>query len=289
MSPQDKLPPIVLKSLGEYKPGESWSLLYYGPSKAGKTWFAGTTGPRTLFIDIGDGLETLLSPKFLALYPDTQKMIIAKIEETSEQKAFDQVNRTIDYALDTRNDDFDTVVLDEATAFRRHAINKAIDLVNIQRTKFRASRTKEFVKADVQDFGVEMEMIEWFLGEYSGILKKAKKNFLVLAHQREIYGKPEKIGDEAPLKRILPGFTGQKFPDKVPAYFDDVWKAERVGTGSGVVYRALTEASDKLLVGSRHAGIFAPKEENPNFLKMLQRIKNRSLYIPKPTKPEEKK
>lgn len=271
-------PEFTFKRLDERKPGESWVLLVYGPSKAGKTYFAGTAGARTLFINVGDGLETLLSPAFTNKYPDSAKMITVDVSDSeSVADAFDKTCMAIDQALSKFPDQFDTVVLDEATAFRKFALNKAMDLNSAQRTTSkRASRTDTFVKAEVGDYGVEMDMIEWFLGTYIPLFKKEKKNFLMLAHDRQIYGKPPRIGEEAPLIKIVPGFTGKTFPDKVPAYFDDVWRMEVAG-GVNKEYRLRTAGDDVKLSGSRHGGIFKDKEPNPNFLEMLNRIKNSHL------------
>lgn len=262
--------PIKFKRLSDRRPGESWILLVYGPSKSGKTYFAGTCGPRTLYINIGDGLETLMSPAFTSRYSDSKGMITVDVGDHPDPFGF--ICETIDYALANFPNEFDTVVLDEVTALRRYAINKAIDLNNVERTRTRVSRTKEYVKADVQDFNIEMDMIEWFFGTYCPIFKKEGKNFLVLAHDRQVYGKPPRIGEEAPLIKIVPGFTGKTFPDKVPAYFDDVWRMEAVG-GVNKVYRLRTAGDEKKAGGSRHGGIFKDTESDPNFLEMLNRIK----------------
>lgn len=263
------------KRLRDRNPGESWILLYYGPSKTGKTFFAGSAGPRTLFINIGDGLETLLSPSFTSRYPESKDMIVVDISEAGDlAQAFDWTTDAIDHALKHFPEKFDTIVLDEATAFRRFAMNKAMELNTDARTRgtARAKRTEEFVKPDIGDYGTEMQMIEWFLGTYIPIFKRTHKHFLMLAHERQTFAKPPKIGDEPVLKRVLPGFTGKTFPDQVPAYFDDVFHAEAVGAGTNVVYRARTAGSEMEIGGARHGGIFETVERDPNFLKMLARI-----------------
>ncbi len=272
-------PEIVFKTLAERKPGESWISMIYGSTGSGKTYFAGTAGPRTLYLNVGDGLETLKSPAFTKRYPESSGMITVDIDNVQSSTAgFDQIVKIIEKAYKEYNDKFDTVVLDESTAFRRLALNKAMDLNSAQRKDSRKSREDDYVKAEIGDYGIEMDMISWFLGTYIPIFKNTKKNFLMLAHERQIYGKPAKQGDEPPLKRILPGFTGQKFPDQVPAYFDDVWRSEVAGK-INKVYRIITEG-DELVVGkSRHGGIFERVENDPNFLKMLSRIQNSSSKL----------
>lgn len=265
------------KRLSEYTPGEAWMLLLYGASKSGKTYFSGTSGPRTLFINIGEGIETLMAPAFRDRYREAASgMIMVDIREKQDiALAFDEVTETIDEALKVFPDKFDTVVLDEATAFRRFALNKSMELNTGARTsgKAREARTAEFVKPDIGDYGTEMQMIEWFLGTYIPIFKAANKHFIMLAHERQTFGKPPKIGDEPVLKRVLPGFTGKTFPDQIPSFFDDVWHTEAVGGGSNVVYRIRTAGDEIEIGGSRHGGIFSVVEQDPQFHVLLARIK----------------
>lgn len=266
------------KRLDRYEPGVGWILLYYGASGSGKTYFAGTAGGRTLFVNSGDGMETLLSPAFTSRYPEAKQMIVVDVREynpKSTEQAFDIVTKAVNHALNNFADQFDNIVMDEATAFRRFAINKAMQLNTAMRVNQsgRGDRLKEFAKPDIGDYGTEMQMIEWFLGQYIPLFKERGKNFIMLAHERQIYGKPAKIGDEAPLKRVVPGFTGKTFPDVVPAYFDDVWRAEVIGSGTNKVYRARTAGSTIELGKSRHGGVFGTVEPDPNFLKLLAKIR----------------
>lgn len=272
------------KRLSEYVPGESWILMYYGPSKTGKTFFAGTCGPRTLYINIGDGIETLMAPAFTQKYPEAKGMIMVDIREMNPDgvaEAFDMVGDAIHYALKEFPEKFDIIVLDEATAFRKYAMNKSMELNTGARKRgaVREKRTEDFVKPDIGDYGTEMQMIEWFLGTYIPIMKANKKHFVMLAHERQTFAKPAQIGDEPVLKRVLPGFTGKTFPDQIPAYFDDVWHSEVVGGGTNVVYRARTAGSESEIGGARHGGIFGVVEPDPDFQKMLNRIR---LAQPRP-------
>jgi hypothetical protein len=267
--------------LEDRKPGTAWNLLLYGSSKTGKTYFAGTAGPRTLFLNLGEGLETLKSPAFTSKYPDSQKMIVIDVREHGVKgvsEAYEYINDALDYALKTFPDQFDTVVLDEATAYRKFAMNRAMDLNTGTRTTVRVSRSESFVKPDVGDYGLEMQMVEWFLGTYIPIFKEANKNFLMLAHERQVFAKPPKIGDEPVLKRILPGFTGKTFPDAVPQFFDDVWRSEVINSR---IYRVRTAGTEMEIGGTRHGGIFAPVEIDPNYIKMLDRIRAGKLYTGK--------
>lgn len=264
------------KRLKDRKPGESWICMVYGPSKTGKTYFAGTAGKNTLFINVGDGLETLMSPAFTSKYPGANEMIVVDVREAdSVATAFDIITEGIDHALKHFPGRFDTIVLDEATALRKYALNKAMELNTAGRTSStRKNRRDEYVKAEIGDYGTEMDMIEWFLGEYIPTFKRENKHFLMLAHERQVFTKPPKVGDEAVLKRVMPGFTGKTFPDKVPAFFDDVFHSEVItDAGSNASYRLRCAGNDMELGGTRHGGVFDVIEKDANFLKMLERIR----------------
>lgn len=279
---------IVFKRLGDRKPGQSWILLIYGASGTGKTWFCGTAGEKTLFLNIGNGMETLSSPLFLSKYPSAKDIIYVDITarmagEVAADKAFDIITDAIDVALAKHADKFDTIVLDDATYLRKMAMNKAMTLNTAARTNKtgRYDPTESFVSADVQDYKVEMNMIEWFLATYTPKLREANKHFVMTAHERMTFGKAPKIGDDAPLLRVMPGFTGKTFPDVIPAYFDDVFRTEVVGSEMNRVYRFSTAGNEMQSGKSRHAGVFENVEKSPEFRKLLARIQNAQLITRK--------
>jgi hypothetical protein len=271
-----------LKRLEDRTPGEAWILLYYGESGSGKTFFCGTAGPRTLYINIGHGIETLLAPAFTMRYPDAKKMMVIDLTEKFDAsgaliaaEAFDLITDVIDWGFAKIPNDWDTCVIDDATFMRQAAMNKAL----IKNASIRVDPTKRTVSLDqftvpeIQDYGREMQMIEWFLRTYVPKFKALKKNLIMTAHERKIYGKPPKIGEPAPLIKTVAGFTGKTFPDQIPGYFDDVFHAEVVGGDSNAVYRARTAGNENMTGKARHGGIFQVVEPDPNFQRFLQRIK----------------
>lgn len=265
---------VVIRNLGSIQPGEGWISMVYGKPKTGKTYFAGTAGPRTLYLNTGDGIETLLSPAFINRYPEAKNMIIVDIrEDGGELAAYDKISRVVGYALDKLRDRFDNIVLDDATSWIWMTMGLAMDNNTQERTqgKARALRKDQFVKTELSDYNIEMQMTTDWLRRWISVFKREGINFLLLAHERNIYGKPTRQGGEQPHLRTLPGFTGQSRPDEVPAFFDDVFHSEVVGGGQ--TYRLDTRGSDKILAGTRHGGIFHAVEADPNFLKMLERIR----------------
>lgn len=263
----------------ERRAGETF--LIYGSSKSGKTWLAGTAGSRTLFINNGDGISTLQSPLFQTqvganpIVVDIREKIGARgIFDTAT--VFDAICDTIDFALEKYPDRFDSIVVDDATQLRRGAMNKGLE-INLSTGK--SKTMKDVQKFDIvipaiQDYGVEMNLIEQFIAGYTTILKEAGKNFILNAHERITYQKGDKIGEVPTIYKIAPGFTGQTFPDNVPMYFDNVWHTEVVGGGGNRVYRVTTEGHEKMVAGSRAAGVFKTVEPNMNLLKAFERIHN---------------
>jgi hypothetical protein len=272
---------FTFKRLKERRPGEAWTLLVYGQSKSGKTHLVGTAGSRVLYINIGNGIETLLAPAFRERYGKVAEEMITVDISTDDMNGFDKVCVVIDHALKHFPGAFDWVIVDEATALRREAMNKSMELNTKERSKIRDNPKDEFVAPDVQDFLREMQAIEWFLATYIPIFKREGKHFVMVAHERQIYKKAEKAMSDPVLDRIVPGFTGKTFPDAVPAYFDDVWHMEKVDALPNPVYRVRTAGTGTELGDSRHGGIFKTQENDPNLQEMLQRIKKAQLLVAK--------
>src|SRR5690606_22988573 len=120
---------------------------------------------------------------------------------------------------------FDTIAIDDATALRRFALNRSIEIMNEMQSerggKYR--RLDRYVWTDVSDKGKEIDIITWFLEEYILRIKQEKVNFMFLALVRQICGIPSRISIERPLRAIKPEFTVKKYPDDVPRFFAVVW------------------------------------------------------------------
>lgn len=271
--------------LNEVPRGEAETFLVYGASGTGKTWFSGTAGPRTLVIDNGNGLTTLQSPAFRKLYPDANPIVVSLSERIGPRGTFemaevyDAICDTIDHALEKFSDRFDTIVVDDATQLRKGALNKGLEInqaTGKSKTLKDSKERYDIVSPAVQDYGVEMNLVEQFIAGYTTICKEAGKHFILNAHERLTYRKGDKIGDPPVLAKTSPGFTGQTFPDNVPAYFDHVWYMQVVGNGSNRVWRATTQGHETLSAKTRMAGVFETLEANPNFLNIIQRIRESS-------------
>lgn len=287
LDPTLNLPQFVqLEDLEVY---DTTIALIYGGSGTGKSFFAGTAGSRTLFINIGDGIKTLKSPLFREkigadpiVVNITEKMSARGMVDTAT--AFDMVGDSIDYALNHMSDRFDTIVIDDATALRKFAMNKGLEINQKLGKSESLNKGKNFdivIKA-VQDYGIEMDLIEQFIAAYAIIARNANKNLIMTAHQRvtlekqrDSRGNPM-IGATPVLSKVSPGFTGQTFPDNVPQYFDWVFHSETVAGGSqGIIFRMRTQPDDVYTAKCRDGGVFSTVEPNPNFLAMLQKVKDK--------------
>lgn len=256
---------------------ESLTMLLYGGPGVGKTFFCGTAGDRTLYFDIGSGIATLQAPDFTKKYASNPLVVRIPLGDDSHDMLCD----TLDHYIQKRRDEFDTVVVDDASSLRRGAMIKAVEInMDLGKSSTGANAKKHgMIVPVVQDYGEEMSVVEKFLADYTEIAKASNLHLLITAHEKLTYKKGQKIGDPPTLVKIRPAFTGQQFPDTVPAFFDEVWRFYVVGRGDKKQHRIITQPSELLVAKSRHGGVFLEEEKNLDFPTVVQRIKARK-YIP---------
>lgn len=283
-------PPITIVKNSEVVDQESICMLGYGPAGAGKTFFAGTAGERAIIIDIGKGTTTLRSPEFKAKVGtnptivqlnESAYMPIDKI--TSDNNTLDILTDTIDFLLEKHLDDFDTMIVDEATALRRMAMQKGM----VVGAELRGGKAVSTFKrwnielADPTDYFIEMEMTEQIISTYVEKFKSIQKHLIIMAHERHTYGKAPKLGEAQPLIKLGPGFTGKTHPDDIEQYFDLVWHFEVVGGGNNKVYRIRTSGDEILKAKTRYGGIFNELESNLTWPEVVRRITEKQFAVAK--------
>ena len=259
------------------KPAASISVLAWGPTKVGKTHFAGTAGNKSLFISNGMGEETLQHSDFKNLDNFIIKIPFDELE--NKQRSFDLVDESVDYGLNTLKDEIDTIIVDDASAQTRsgmiralefnQAMDKSKTLQKIESSKFND------IHLTPSDYNTEMEMTAQFWAHVISNCKFAGKNFILLAHERNVFKPPTKIGEQAQLIKQTPAFTGaDKNPDRVAGMFDWVFHLEKKQSGDKTAYYARTNGDSTCLAGVRGKGqeVFVTLEPNPNFLEMLKRV-----------------
>lgn len=280
------VPPVPFVRL-EDLPSGSVTGLIYGGSKTAKTWILGTAGNRSVFIDTGDGIETLHSPLFKQLV-GANPIVVSVREKLGPRgvaevgDAYNMVCDIVDYVLDNLLNEFDFICCDELSAMRRFALMKGLDY-NQQTGKsqtLKKSVAWDMIIPAVQDYGAEMSLIEQFCYGTIRKCKEAGKHFFVAAHQRYIMEKPKDangnplIGEPKMIKEIRPAVTGEQFPDTISALFDNVWRTERAGGGDKAVYRLRMYGDEQIVAGSRNAGVFPVVLRAPNLLKIVEHIKS---------------
>lgn len=240
--------------------------MLYGPSGTGKTYFAGTCGTNSVLVNTGKGIDTLLAPAFTTRFK--QGKVIDVSEDISKGylgnvTAFDMVCRVFD---DLLTKSFSTVILDDCTALRRYAMNKGLTLNSAsgKSDSFGKSKAARVPMPAIQDFGMEMGLIEQFISYYTEAFKDAKINLILIGHERVTYNKAAKIGDAPTVRKVSPGFTGQTFPDQIPAYFDCVWHSEVRRSGKAV-YQIRTVGDSILTAKTRQGGILDEIIIDPSF------------------------
>jgi hypothetical protein len=283
-------PPVPVIYGPEQEYNKSVTLLLYGGSKTGKTHLAGSAGPRTLYIDLDDSSETFSSPTFKQANPAGGPNFIVRVHEklddnglTTKPEAYDKVCDTIDWFLKKMNDQFDTVVVDGTTMLKRFAMFKGLKISGeLGKSQSQANSQKhDMLVVGVQDFGAEMSLMEQFIAGYMDILGRCGKHFIVIAHERVTYNKPQKIGDPPTVEKIRPGFTGQTFPDQIIGYFDWIFRTETAALSNGIGFRLRTRGNDSIVAGGRSAGVFNDIEiPAPSFPQLIERAHKGQFAIP---------
>lgn len=270
-----------MQKLSEMPKGEAVTLLVYGSTGTGKTELVGTAGSRTVIINIGLGTVTLQSKGFKIRNPNIDPFIETIQEEILPDKAtaFDQTCELLDSILDPKNpifNEYDTIAIDDATALRRFAMSKGLE-INGREGKSNSlikSKASGVIQKAIQDYGIEMDFIEQFIIHYVSECKRLNKHLILTAHERVEYNKPTTIGGVSTINKIRPGFTGQTFPDNVTGHFDLIWHLETMGAGDRVIHQARTVGDSSLTAKTRWDGMFPVMLSNPNFLKIVEVIRN---------------
>lgn len=267
---------MILTKLSTIPKAEAVSILVYGGAKTGKTFFAGTAGDHSLFISNGDGHSTLQGKKFRELHTYDPFIEIVGVDDISKgATAFDAISILIE--KNVTNSKIDCIVVDDASRHIQSSMLKALEInQKLDKSKTLAQiKNYDLLLPAVQDYGTEIENTLQFWSWVISECKHNKKHFILLAHERNIFKKGKNIGDQPELIKTVPYFTGaDKNPDRIPGLFDWVLHSESTGAGERTKYKVRTEGDENLTAGCRDGkGIFPTIIENPNFLKMIQSVR----------------
>lgn len=281
-----------MTKLSDIPPGENISLLLYGGSGAGKTFFGGSAGSNSVFYNLGNGIATLTSKHFKNKNPDANPEIITIMETVDKRglainpTGFDSLCDHLDTVL-ASSDTIKTIVIDDLTSLYYLALNKAYDLnkgSNKSQTLMNAQRNRDIPLTAVQDYGTVIDILKFFFGTYTTLCKKHGKHFIVLAHERTIF-KPGKMGEEAKLFKVIPHAPGKDnfAPSVLPAFFDEVYHISIRG-GERTIR---TKPNDIYLAKTRYEGALKEFETNLTFSSWINKIEgNTSVVASNPTNLE---
>lgn len=257
---------------------EPINALFYGGVGVGKTHLLRSLGPDGAIVSTGEGLATLHglndaeSPD---IFQVRESPIDAKTGIFKEAKGFDDVTVVLDEIIAGKHGRYTKIALDDATFFSKLARNKAVEM-NMQTNKSKTlseARSTGVLNMSVQDYGAEMNVIDWFLFTYIPIFREHGIHFFLIAHEKISYNKPERIGDPATIRSIGPAFTGQSFVDQVTAYFDLVWhvtRRSRLDKGKPVIESAYrTETNGIITAKTRYRGAFKDVIVNPTIPEII--------------------
>ena len=180
--------------------------LIYGASGSGKTWTLGTAPKPMYIIDCDDGMQTLAGVPGIEF--DVYNHTSLELSPGSDWKR--QSTRLINKVQNKVNElikdcPYTSVALDSSTQYGDWIGYHLITINN---------RWNAEPKLRIQDYGTIAEsMSDLFLS-----LLQIDAHVFITGHGRVV------INEEKNETLHLPLMTGQKFPQKVPMYFDEMYR-----------------------------------------------------------------
>lgn len=243
---------------------EGVQIFVYGANGVGKTAeSAAVCGDRTVVITDGNGRATIRSKWWREKYKCDPIVLEVKADETPTiPKLFDNLRNMTDELIDKHSSDWDAIVYDDLNTLRLSARNKAVDLNGTKgksqtSNEAKSGKFKDIIIPAIQDFGLEMGLVESFLRETTTYLREAGKHCIINAHER-LYTKE---GTNT-IYAIKPLLTGKDTPDTIPGIFDLVWYMRVIGSGQNTVREYITDTEAGIMAKTRWGGLFKQNERS---------------------------
>ena len=192
-----------MSKLGDLKIGPP-NIIIYGAAGTGKTALALTLGKYAQVLDLGGGLRTgiTLKDKFQEA---RMQVDVKSCRETDPRRAmgFDKCLSYLNSIYDQQVKGtwpFKALIIDDFTMLAQFAVRRVLAMSN------RLNKPPQ-----IQEWGLAFINIE----EALTLLYAMKCVVIMTAHRM-----PHEVDDRPQWGIACPG---QKLPDKVPAYFDEVW------------------------------------------------------------------
>lgn len=225
-------------------------ILLMGNFGTGKTVLATTVGEIGQVLDLDNGLLSARNyiDKFTS---ERHKIDVKKCWEEDHKKAISYkkllsfVNTIYDNCA-AKTYDFEVVILDNFTVLAD---------VAMQETLADAGRLGQ--TPQIQHWGTCFAKMQIILN----VLKSLPLVVIVIAHTRRV--------EDGGASKYEIACPGQKLPEKVPTYFDEVWWTEVIGTGNNVKYQLRTKPTGQMPARSR-LSLPDPINQNDGMLAILE-------------------
>lgn len=239
-----------MSTLADFKPSDGMHVLVYGPPGSGKTVFAHSF-PRTRTLDLDNGMGSVAwAIREGVIDKKLEDVVYETIRERDLDRGVVQSATALDWATDTLDtwledrDEWDTLVIDSATALNEMVINKGLEAnakLGISKSNAQAKsmgiRVMKF-----QDWGAGMNLFtqftEWIRSELHN------KNIVMVCHEYE------KTNDSGAVVSVEPALIGQ-LRQRVAKDFGEVYYAEVTGTKAAPKFQLMTKQANRYVCKSR--------------------------------------
>lgn len=216
-------------------------VLLYGPSGMGKTRFAATF-PRPLFLDLEGGLRSTIKVKSVLRYPKNPNEEITSLE---------QVKKFYKLVKETKNPNFETIVLDTLTELQGLVSKNVLSKYNAERLYDDQMTRGDYGKAN-RDF---LNIIRLFL--------KLPYHIVFTAHSTQ---------PDDPEELVIPKFVGKQIGPDLTQIMEMIGFCHVVkGKDGGSEYVVSFRASPRYIAKDR-MGIV--EKDIPNDYKYLAKYMN---------------
>lgn len=239
-----------MPTLESYRPTGGLHVLVYGPPGSGKTVFAHTF-PRTRTLDFDNGMGSVAwAIREGIIDKDLKDVVYETIHEKHLDKGVVTRASALDWATDTLDkwledrDEWDTLIVDSATALNEAVINKGLEA----NAKLRLSKSKDEAKSlgfrvmKMQDWGAGMNLFSQFIEWIRADLWD--KNIVLVCHEYQ------NTNDSGSLIAIEPALIGQ-LRQRVAKDFSEVYYAEVTGTKAEPKFQLMTRQASRYVCKSR--------------------------------------